>query len=334
MSNEKPVRLELTEEQKAQVKAATGKDARAIELNVEELEQRIAPGKVTPHVISVAVDGAIRPAATSSARRGARSAVTPWCDRARARVYCGIFDPSAPARAVAPRRHRCRPIRLRQPGIRRGPRPRDRSVPVARARPPAAARGRGRRRQDRGRPDAGGRPRRGAHPAPMLRGAGRQHRGLRVGLSSADAGDPPARGPRRGQVGRHARHLRRGVPPPAAAAQGARVAGGRAAGPADRRGGSRGRRVRGVPARAPQRLRGHHSGDRHHPGRAAAAGHPHEQPHARGARRAQAPVPLPLDRLPLGHARAGDPPRPVAARPRRHWLARWWRSCSGSARRT
>jgi hypothetical protein len=48
MSEKKPVRLELTEEQKAQVKAATGKDARAIELNVEELEQRIAPWKVTP----------------------------------------------------------------------------------------------------------------------------------------------------------------------------------------------------------------------------------------------------------------------------------------------
>ena len=48
MSNEKPVRLELTEEQKAQVKAATGKDARAIELNVEELEQRIAPKSVFP----------------------------------------------------------------------------------------------------------------------------------------------------------------------------------------------------------------------------------------------------------------------------------------------
>ena len=46
MSDQKPIRLELTEEQKAQVKAATGKDARAIELNVEELEQRIAPSKV------------------------------------------------------------------------------------------------------------------------------------------------------------------------------------------------------------------------------------------------------------------------------------------------
>lgn len=43
MANEKPVRLELTDAQKAQVKAATGKDASAIELNVQELEERIAP---------------------------------------------------------------------------------------------------------------------------------------------------------------------------------------------------------------------------------------------------------------------------------------------------
>jgi hypothetical protein len=48
MSDQKPVRLELTEDQKAQVKAATGKDARAIELDVEELEQRIAPSKAVP----------------------------------------------------------------------------------------------------------------------------------------------------------------------------------------------------------------------------------------------------------------------------------------------
>ena len=43
MSDQKHVRLELTEEQKAQVKAATGKDALAIELNAQELEERIAP---------------------------------------------------------------------------------------------------------------------------------------------------------------------------------------------------------------------------------------------------------------------------------------------------
>jgi hypothetical protein len=42
MSDQK-VRLELTEEQRAQIKAATGKDARTLELNAEELEERIAP---------------------------------------------------------------------------------------------------------------------------------------------------------------------------------------------------------------------------------------------------------------------------------------------------
>ena len=49
MADQKHVRLELTEEQKAQVKAATGKDARAIELGVEELEERIAPTTKIPH---------------------------------------------------------------------------------------------------------------------------------------------------------------------------------------------------------------------------------------------------------------------------------------------
>jgi hypothetical protein len=41
-------RIQLTEEQKTQVRNATGKSAEAIELSVEELEERIAPGKVTP----------------------------------------------------------------------------------------------------------------------------------------------------------------------------------------------------------------------------------------------------------------------------------------------
>jgi uncharacterized small protein (DUF1192 family) len=41
-----PVRIELTPEQKAQIRNATGKDAQAVELSVEELEERIAPIKV------------------------------------------------------------------------------------------------------------------------------------------------------------------------------------------------------------------------------------------------------------------------------------------------
>ena len=42
--NEKEiVRIDLTDEQKEQVKAATEKNAEAIELTVQELESRIAP---------------------------------------------------------------------------------------------------------------------------------------------------------------------------------------------------------------------------------------------------------------------------------------------------
>jgi hypothetical protein len=44
MADEKKhLRIALTDEQKAQVEAATGKSAEAIELSVEELETRIAP---------------------------------------------------------------------------------------------------------------------------------------------------------------------------------------------------------------------------------------------------------------------------------------------------
>ena len=43
-ANEKDiVRIDLTEEQKDQIKAATEKSAEAIELTVQELEARIAP---------------------------------------------------------------------------------------------------------------------------------------------------------------------------------------------------------------------------------------------------------------------------------------------------
>lgn len=44
MSNPKEqFRIHLTPEQKDQVRKATGKDAEAVELSVEELEERIAP---------------------------------------------------------------------------------------------------------------------------------------------------------------------------------------------------------------------------------------------------------------------------------------------------
>jgi hypothetical protein len=44
MQNSKgQIRIELTPEQKAKIREATGKDASAVELSVEELEERIAP---------------------------------------------------------------------------------------------------------------------------------------------------------------------------------------------------------------------------------------------------------------------------------------------------
>ena len=47
MSNPREqVRIELTPEQKAQIKNATGRNAEALELDVTELEERIAPSCV------------------------------------------------------------------------------------------------------------------------------------------------------------------------------------------------------------------------------------------------------------------------------------------------
>ena len=44
-SSKGQIRIELTPEQKAKIRSATGKDAEAVELSVEELEERIAPRK-------------------------------------------------------------------------------------------------------------------------------------------------------------------------------------------------------------------------------------------------------------------------------------------------
>jgi len=49
MSNPKEqVRIQLTPEQKAQIKSVTGKSAEALELSVSELEERIAPSGFVP----------------------------------------------------------------------------------------------------------------------------------------------------------------------------------------------------------------------------------------------------------------------------------------------
>ena len=43
-----PIRIELTEEQKNQIKEVTGKEASAIELTVEDLDARTRPRKSSP----------------------------------------------------------------------------------------------------------------------------------------------------------------------------------------------------------------------------------------------------------------------------------------------
>jgi len=40
---DKPVRIELTDEQRNKIREVTGKDANAIEFSAEELEERVAP---------------------------------------------------------------------------------------------------------------------------------------------------------------------------------------------------------------------------------------------------------------------------------------------------
>jgi hypothetical protein len=50
-SPKEPFRIQLTPEQKSQVKNATGKEAEAVELSVEELEERIAPGYTKPKFV-------------------------------------------------------------------------------------------------------------------------------------------------------------------------------------------------------------------------------------------------------------------------------------------
>ncbi len=83
----------------------------------------------------------------------------------------------------------------------------------------------------------------------------------------------------------------------------------RRAGPPDRRDRPRRRGVRGVSARDPVRLPGHGARDRHDHGRAAAARDPDVQPDTRGPRRAQAALPVPLDRLSDGPEGVRDRPR-------------------------
>jgi len=46
MASDKRISLKLRPEQQQQIKQATGKDARSLELTIEELEGRIAPFRI------------------------------------------------------------------------------------------------------------------------------------------------------------------------------------------------------------------------------------------------------------------------------------------------
>ena len=98
-------------------------------------------------------------------------------------------------------------------------------------------------------------------------------------------------------------------------------------GAADRRGRPGRRRVRGVPVRAAGRGRGHHPGAGHPARRRPADRRAHLQPHPRPARRAQAALPLPLDRLP--RRRTGSPRSSAGGCPARpsRWPTRSPRRC-------
>ena len=92
--------------------------------------------------------------------------------------------------------------------------------------------------------------------------------------------------------------VQRRLPDQAAAAAGDRSGADAAGGAADRRDRSRRRGVRRLPARAAGGVPDHDPRARHGARRRAAARHPHLEPHARGARRAEAPLPLSVDRVP------------------------------------
>ena len=76
-------RIELTPDQKDQVRHATGKDAEAVELSVEELEERIAPVKLKPQAAEVILGGPSQGTGLGPRRRPVRTSTGPdpavWC---------------------------------------------------------------------------------------------------------------------------------------------------------------------------------------------------------------------------------------------------------------
>ena len=173
-----------------------------------------------------------------------------------------------------------------------------------------------------------------ADPAAVLRGPRRRAGALRLGLPAPAAAPAGRRGG--GGIDRRrparAGALRPAVPgrPAAAAGAGDR----QPRGAARRRGRPGRRRVRGVPARGAQRLHDLGARARHDPGRDAAGRRGDQQPHPRGARRAQAPLPLPLaasTRTSSARSRSSGAGCP---RPPRRSPGRWPGSRRGAAART
>ena len=271
-----------------------------------------------------------RPAAPRSTPAGARRSPAPQpCDRAdrsAARVHATrrrrpsrcpsrTQPPSGAGRRYLPGTgpgsyHCADDARLTVPGARlrrrsrRGPArgglpagrvDRARLVPGDEARQAGARRGPGGGRQDRAGEGAGALSRPRARAPAVLRGAGRGEGAVRVELPQAAAAHPG--GGVRHRLGRRpGGHLRRGVPARAAADDRDRLrAAGRAADRRDRqdRPGVRGDAARGA-LRLPDLDPGARAGGvAHAPGRAA-----HLQQLARADRGAQAPLPVPLARLP------------------------------------
>ena len=182
-------------------------------------------------------------------------------------------------------------------------------VPGHPARQAGARRGTGRRGQDRAGQGAVEVPRPQPRAPAVLRGARRGQGAVRVELPQAAPADPDRS--RLGRLaGRAGRHLRRGLPARPAADDGDRQP--RAGRAADRRDRQDRSGVRGDAARAALRLPDQHPRARADRGDHAPGGAAHLEQHPRADRGAQAPLPLPVARLPVARPRAGDRPPALA----------------------
>ena len=226
-----------------------------------------------------------------------RSTCARRASRARRRKYpCGADERRVPddrGGAQGPRRRRLPGRRVDGAGV----------VPRRPARQAGAGGGPGRGRQDRAGQGGLARHRAPADPAPVLRGPRRGQGAVRVELPQAAAAHPD-RGARGGLGGGQGRHLRRGLPARPAAAQ--RDHGRAAGGAADRRDRQDRPGVRGDAARGPLGLPDLDPRAGRGRGAHAAARAADLEQLARADRGAQAPLPLPLARLPERGARARD----------------------------